>query len=67
MMMMVMGTYVGPQVLIDERDEWLAQQLYSCARNDVIERIDESEPAAPTHACCGQASICCRRTHTALN
>ncbi len=30
-------------VLIDERDEWLAQQLYSCARNDVIQRTDESE------------------------
>ena len=26
------------KVLIDERDQWLAQQLWSCARNDVIER-----------------------------
>lgn len=34
-------------VLIDERDEWLAQQLYSCCRNDVIERTDDDGNTAP--------------------
>ena len=34
-------------VLLDERDEWLAQQLFTVCRNDVIERIDAQGGVAP--------------------